>query len=716
MDDLAGPVALDPEESVSTGDITHTFSLKDGDAFVVADPQGDIVGGVDGLFHHDTRILSRLRLLVGDKLPSRLSFGLSRDNAVFTFHGANLALPPVGGRATPRGVIHVERKRTLKGQRLFERLRLENFGLDEVMLPLAYEYGADFRDMFEVRGLRRPKRGTLQEPTLDGRCAEFAYDGLDGVKRTCVLSFSEPPWRHSNRRADFMFTLAPGRRIELFVEAGVGHDEPPSRERFTAALAFARRDVRRRRDEGAVLSAPDRAFGAWLEQSRSDIALLTTPLATGPYPYAGIPWFSTTFGRDAIIVARQLLWLYPELAKGVLQRLAATQATALDTFQDSAPGKIMHEARLGEMAALREVAFGSYYGGVDTTPLFVALAGAYLERTDDLELIERLWPNLRAAIEWLDNYGDSNGDGLIDYTRGEATGLSNQGWKDSEDSVFHADGRFPTSPVALVEVQGYAFAAWRAMAMMAERLGVDGADAWMARAEVMREQVERLYWMEDKGFYGIAIDGDGKLCEPETSNPGHLLFTGLPSPERARRVIARLMEPDFDSGWGLRTLAMSSVRFNPMSYHNGSIWPHDTAIGVAGMARYGERHGAAKVMCDLFQASLFFDDRMPELFCGFPREGDEPPIAYPVACMPQAWSAGAAFMMLQACLGLTIDGAQRRIRLVRPTLPPGIDHLSLDGLEVGGGRVNLRFQRLGHGVAVTPVAGSDPSVAVVLEG
>ncbi|HZZ37176.1 MAG TPA: amylo-alpha-1,6-glucosidase, partial [Caulobacteraceae bacterium] len=385
-------------------------------------------------------------------------------------------------------------------------------------------------------------------------------------------------------------------------------------------------------------------------------------------------------------------------------------------FRESAPGKIMHETRRGEMAALKEIPFGLYYGGVDTTPLFVALAGAYLERTGDLELIRMLWPNLKAAVGWLETYGDSNGDGLIDYARGAETGLSNQGWKDSEDSVFHADGRFPVGPVALVEVQGYAFAAWRAMAKMAQRLGEAGGEAWAARAEAIRQAVEARFWMEAEGFYGIAIDGEGELCTPHTSNPGHLLFMGLPSPERAAKVIERLMAAEFNCGWGIRTLALGEVRFNPMSYHNGSVWPHDTALALAGMSRYGERDGPAQTLCDLFQASKYFDMRMPELFCGFSKEPGEPPIAYPVACMPQAWAAGSTFMMLQACLGLTIDADSKVIRLVRPALPEGVDCLTLQDLMVGEARVDLRFQRLGEGIAVTPGAQSDRSVSVVLEG
>ncbi|MGH6955445.1 MAG: amylo-alpha-1,6-glucosidase, partial [Caulobacteraceae bacterium] len=639
----------------------------------------------------------------------------SKDNAVFTFHGTNRAIPPVNGRGTPRGAIHIERRRALQGERLFERVRCTNFGLDQVMLPLVFEYAADFRDMFEVRGLTRPARGLTAEPKLLGRHVLFAYEGLDGVTRTSTLAFSEPPWRMDTDRAEFMFTLAPGERIDLFLEAGAGESEPPSQDRFRRALAHAHRTIRQRERRGAILRCSDETHNAWLDQSRADLGLLVSDLATGPYPFAGIPWFSTPFGRDGLLTAWQVLWLDPALAKGVLTYLAARQAGETSAFRDSQPGKIMHETRAGEMAALKEIPFGLYYGGVDTTPLFVALAGAYLRRTDDLSLIGALWPALTRAIGWVEGQGDSNGDGLLDYKRGAKTGLANQGWKDSEDSVFHADGRFPAGPIALVEVQGYAYAAYRAMAEMALRLGEPGAERWTTAADALRWRVESRYWMEDAGFYGVAIDGDGVLCTPQTSNAGHLLFCGLPTPDRAQRVARRLLSERFDCGWGLRTLAEGSSRFNPMSYHNGSVWPHDTSLCVAGMARYGERRGAAKLMGDLFRASQFFDLRMPELICGFQRRAGEPPIAYPVTCMPQAWAAGSVFLMLQACLGLSIDAGRREVRVVHPTLPRGVDTLVVEGLDVAGAIVNLAFQRLEDATVVSPIHGSDPSIAVVLE-
>jgi glycogen debranching enzyme len=438
-----------------------------------------------------------------------------------------------------------------------------------------------------------------------------------------------------------------------------------------------------------------------MNKSRADLALLTTDLPTGPYPYAGIPWFSTTFGRDAILTAWQVLWLDPSLAKGVLSFLALRQADEISTFRDSAPGKIMHEARRGEMAGLGEVPFACSYGGVDTTPLFVALAGAYAERTGDDAFIDSIWPQLEAAVRWIEIYGDTDGDGLIDYARGQKSGLANQGWKDSQDSVFHADGRFATGPIALVEVQGYAFAAFRAMAMLADRRGeAETATAWRERAEAIRETVEQRFWMEELGFYAIAQDGGGELCRVLASNPGHLLFTRLAAPQRARKVAKRLLARDFAPGWGVRTLAFGEARFNPMSYHNGSVWPHDTAICAMGLSHYGERDGVVALTAALFETAANFEMRLPELYCGFSRKPGEPPVAYPVACLPQAWAAGSVFMMLQACLGLTVDTLKGVVTVVDPRLPIGIDRLWIDELPLGEEMIDLAFERHEDGIRV----------------
>ena len=690
-------------EATETGGLDMLQALKDGDLFLVADGWGDLKTGPDGLFASDTRLLSRLVMTVGGARPSRLSSAVSRDNVFFTAHLTNRPLPPMGGRSAPAGVIHIERRRFLWQGRMFERVLAANHGVEEVLLPLAFEFGADFADIFEVRGTRRERRGELRAPVCDGRRVAFSYLGLDGVERSSCLSFSEPPARLNGRRAEFMLSLPAGRRVELFLECGADACEAPDPARWRRMTLEARLAMRRKRRAGASLRSPHNPlFNQWLDQSRADMALLTTDLPTGPYPYAGTPWFSTPFGRDGIIAAWQMLWLDPSLARGVLTYLAGRQATDSDPFRDSRPGKIMHETRGGEMSALGEVPFGLYYGGVDTTCLFVALAGAYAKRTGDHALIRRLWPQLVAAADWMIDYGDSNGDGLIDYQRAAETGLSNQGWKDSEDSIFHADGRFPTGPVALLEVQGYAYAAWMAMCEMGAAIGDARAQTWEERAHELRFLVEDRFWMEDKGFYAVALDGDGRPCEAVASNAGHLLFSGLPTAARADAVTQRLLTAEFRSGWGLRTLATGQARYNPMSYHNGSVWPHDTAMAVAGMARYGRRDAAALILGEIHSAASHFHMRLPELFCGFERRSGEPPIAYPVACLPQAWAAGSVFMMLQAALGVSIDAAVRTVSVDSPVLPAGVERLSLSRLSVGDASVTLDFTRVGDQVAVTP--------------
>jgi hypothetical protein len=586
---------------------------------------------------------------------------------------------------------------------MFERIRMANHGVEDILLPLAFDFGADFFDIFQVRGSPRAKRGTIHTPTTDGRRVTFRYTGLDDVDRSSCIAFSEPPARLTHQRAEFMFSLPKGRSLDLFIECGVDACETPDADRWRQNAIQARLAMRAKRRRGASVRGPrSPRFNDWLDQSRADMALLTTDLPTGPYPYAGTPWFSTPFGRDGIISAWQMLWLDPSLAKGVLTYLASRQATETSLYRDSQPGKIMHETRGGEMSALHEVPFGLYYGGVDTTCLFVALAGAYANRTGDLDLIRKLWPNLIAAADWMRDYGDSNNDGLIDYQRGADTGLSNQGWKDSEDSIFHADGRFPKGPIALLEVQGYAFAAWKALGDLGERLHDDRTTEWRMRAEQVRSLVEEKFWMEDEGFYAVALDGDGQQCRAIASNAGHLLFTGLPSLERARRVTKRLLTAEFRTGWGIRTLEVGQARFNPMSYHNGSVWPHDTAMAAAGMAAYGERDAVAQILAEIYAAAAHFHLRLPELFCGFPREPGEPPIAYPVACLPQAWAAGSVFLMLQATLGLSIDAWTETVDLSDPVLPAGLDRLKITGLEVGGAVVDLNIQHADGRAVVIP--------------
>jgi glycogen debranching enzyme len=672
----------------------RTQVLKEGETFAVLDRFGDMapVGiGSLGLYHEGTRFLSFLGLRVGGERPLLLSSSIKADN---TLLAVDLTNPDVGGLS--RGTLHIAREILLWRGIAYQRLRFVNYGSERAATTVSLAFGADFADVFEVRGTRRPRRGTTLEPIVTNDGLMLGYIGLDGVERHTRITCVPQPATVAPHGVEIALSLGPREGTTYTLTYVCESGQPVERiAPFAEARSRAVARPREQRLTGCSIETANPQFDEWLRRSLSDLHLMLTETPYGLYPYAGVPWYSTPFGRDGIITALETLWLNPAIAQGVLSYLAATQASDVDPARDAQPGKILHEARLGEMPALGEVPFGRYYGTVDATPLFVMLAGAYYERTNDVDFVTRLWPHIERALHWIDHYGDLDGDGFIEYQRSGPHGLMNQGWKDSHDAVFHADGTLADGPIALCEVQGYVYAARRAAAQLAKTLGREPyAQQLLDSARDLRQRFEAAFWMEELGTYAIALDGAKRQCRIRSSNPGHCLFTGLVERDRARRVTEQLMSETSFSGWGIRTLARTEARYNPMSYHNGSVWPHDNALIAAGFARYGWTRPVFQILSALFSATQVVDlHRLPELFCGFDRRPGEAPTLYPVACSPQAWAAATPFLLIQSCLGLSISAADRRIDMERPQLPEFLPWLRIRNLPVGRDRLTLLLQR-----------------------
>jgi glycogen debranching enzyme len=584
----------------------------------------------------------------------------------------------------------------------YQRIGMQNHGDRVASFDLKLLFDNDFADLFEVRGERRPRRGVgtsrLQGPTD----AMLEYNGLDGKKRTTGLHFDPRPTALTVNSASYHFDLEPQGVTSLFVAAACNKPATYQPAPFFRGLLAHRREMRRSTAGAASIETSNNIFNEVVCQAMADLNMLMTETPQGRYPYAGIPWYSTTFGRDGLITALQMLWIDPRVARGVLRRLAHHQAKTVEPLADAEPGKILHEMRGGEMAALREVPFAHYYGSVDSTPLFVMLAGRYVERTADDDTLKELWPAIEAALGWIDGPGDPDRDGFVEYQRASEQGLANQGWKDSYDAIFHADGRLAEGYIALAEVQGYVFAAKQLAARCARRLGLhDKALSLDAEAKRLAERFEEAFWCEELGTYALALDGQKQPCRVRTSNAGQLLFTGMIREDRARMVAADLMRPHFFSGWGIRTVARGEARYNPMSYHDGSIWPHDNALIALGLARYGLKHSVEHVFKGLFDTASYMDlRRLPELFCGFQRDRRRGPTLYPVACAPQAWASATPFTLLEAALGIEFDPERGEIRLRNPRLPAFLNEVVLRDLSLGESFVDLRLRRHGDDVAL----------------
>ena len=673
--------------------------LKYGAMFAVFDRQGDIFPdgmGEQGIFFNGTRHLSEARVCLWNERPLLLSSNIEQNNFLFSADLTNLDVSRGDSVVIHRGTLHLLRSKFLWQGVSYEQLTFVNYGTERISTPLAVHWGADFADIFQVRGMSRERTGCILEPEFADNALILACEGLDGVTRRTLIHSDSSPSLVKGREMRFQIDLDPKSEHKIsFRIVCEAADDKPKRYSYGEAARRAETESKTLSRSVPQVTSSNSRFNDWIRRSSADVQMMTIGNPEKNYPYGGVPWFSTVFGRDGIITALEMLWVQPSFAKGVLEFLANTQAIEVDPSNEAEPGKILHELRHGEMANLNEIPFAKYYGTVDATPLFVALAGSYYERTGDSSLIRQIWPNIRAALDWIDNYGDLDGDGFVEYAAHGNRGLVQQGWKDSNDSVFHADGSLAEPPIALCEVQGYVYAAKLAAARLSAMLGDEQTAALLqTQAAELRDRFEEAFWCKGLNVYALALDGKKRPCAVRASNAGHCLFSGIARNDRGRMLAEVLFTPDFYSGWGIRTVATGESRYNPLSYHNGSVWPHDNALIAAGLARYGFKNLAGKILLALMDVSSTLElHRLPELFCGLERRQAEGPTLYPVACAPQSWASAAPFLLIQSCLGLSVQGAQNRVVFTKPVLPEGIPHLSIRGLRVGDASVDLLFER-----------------------
>jgi glycogen debranching enzyme len=683
---------------------SQVLAVKEGETFLYSDLAGDLDDRQEhghGLYHRDTRFLSHLRMRLSGRDPVLLSSSSERSYMSY----ADLTNPELytdGELAVPQQTLNIRRIRAING-RLFERVRVKNYNPYPIELTVSFSLAADFADIFEVRGLRRPTRGHLEPPRTDGRRAEFGYGGEDGVVRRTLIEFNPDPDRlevvGDRVEADFVVRLASHQTklISSTMEPVIDGVRPIAVE-FDAAVHQLRRSYEDWERGCAHIDTDNEVFNQLLVRGLRDLRALYTITDRGGVMAAGIPWYVTVFGRDALISAHQMLMVNPSPARDALRLLARYQGQRDDPWRDEEPGKILHEIRRGELAGAGLVPHTPYYGSADATPLFVFLYAQYFRWTGDLEFAGELLPNVRAALEWIDRYGDRDGDGFLEYLTRSPAGIANQGWKDSYDSVPHEDGTLASGPIALVEIQGYVYMAKLRVADVFDALGDFRTSSRLRdEAEELRRRFNRAFWMEDEKYVAEALDGDKRQVRTVVSNPGHGLYSAILDPDKAEHVARRLLQPDMFSGWGIRTMSKSATAYNPMSYHNGSVWPHDNAMIAAGLKRYGYVKATSRVVTAIFDAAIHADYmRLPELFCGFTRRTPNQPVAYPVACSPQAWAAGAPLLMLQAILGISARAHENMLTVNHPHLPPWLNVVELRNVRVGSSTISLVFRREGE--------------------
>jgi glycogen debranching enzyme len=702
--------------------LSKVLAIKEGETFLYSDMEGNLddrPGYGLGLYYQDTRFLSRFRMRISGRDPILLSSSAERAYMSY-IDVTNPDLYEEDEMAVPQQTLNIRRMRAIAG-RVYERIRIKNYNSFPVALDVDLEFGADFADIFEVRGLFRDIRGHYDPPRVEERAAEFSYLGQDDIRRTTRIEFAHKPARLEVRgdlvETSFRVHLAAHetKLVSMTMETRVGEVPLPQKE-FDAAVHELRRSYEDWERSCTQIRTDNELFDQLLTRGLRDLRALYTKMDGNGIIAAGIPWFVAPFGRDTLITSHQLLMVNPHPARESLRILASLQGTRIDDWRDEEPGKILHEIRKGELASSGYLPHTPYYGSIDSTPWFLILLAQYYRWTGDTEFVEELRPAIDAALSWIDEYGDQDGDGFVEYKSRSARGLRNHGWKDAWDAIVHADGRLAEPPIALVEVQGYVYMAKQRIADVFASIG-DRERAVRLREEatLLRKRFNDAFWMEDEQYFAGALDGDKRQVRTVVSNPGHALYCDIVDRDKAEHVSKRLFQPDMFSGWGIRTMSKTATAYNPMSYHNGSVWPHDNALIAAGLKRYGHVTTTNRVATAMFDAAIHSDYmRLPELFCGFTRRTPSRPVQYPVACSPQAWAAGAPFLLLQAMLGISALAHENLLTVNKPHLPRWLNQVELRNLRVGNSMLSLIFRREGETTGFSLIA-KEGDVRVVME-
>ncbi len=699
-------------------DIRDVQVIKHDRTFLVTDEWGDLPEdntAALGLYYRDTRYLSRFELTLDELRPLLLHSSPERNyNQIIELAFPITTVSPDGDE--DKDNISISRNRVIADS-LVEKIGIANYGRQDRTLRVCVEFGADFLDLFEVRGWPRERRGQVQPTVVERSHVVLSYRGLDGVVRTTTIRFSPQPAELSEDRATFEVALEPRERAEIDLEITPAEgSEERTRLPFREAKEMLEREYSSWRKKCTRFKTSQVQLSQYLDRSVLDLRMLQTNDEDGvPWIDAGVPWYSTLFGRDSLITAYEVLGVNTELAWGTLRGLAALQGTKVDEWRDEEPGKILHEVRVGELAKAGEIPHTPYYGSIDSTPLWLAvLASAYFW-TNDVDSVKELWPNALACLEWIDTYGDVDGDGYVEYVRKSEKGLANQGWKDSHDAIVFPDRTLAEAPIALVEVQGYVYLAKIRMARLARDLGETAlADKLDGEAKDLKERFNKDFWMDKEGYFALALDGKKQQVPVLASNAGHCLWAEIVDEDKAPRVARRLLGTGLSSGWGIRTLGMRQTPYDPIGYHTGTVWPHDNALIAHGLKRYGLDREAMQVIDQMSLAGVYFPlARYPELFCGFGADQVPVPVQYPVACSPQAWATGAPFLMLRSYGGITADAPKGVLNLIRPNLPKWLQSIDVIGMHVGDTRIDLSFTQA-DGVTATQVPRKDGELDVVI--